>query len=74
MESETHEMDSLSNSVVKTVSINSSTTMPSISSMRAPSLDRSLRRKQNFAKDSSPSINSTVTVCQMDDDSEFYNL
>lgn len=76
MESETHEMemDSLSNSVVKTISLNSSTTMPSISSMRQPSLDRSFRRKATFVKDTSPSINSTVTVCQMDDDTEFYKL
>lgn len=73
---DTHEMemDSLSNSVVKTISLNSSSTMPSISSMRKPSLDRSYRRKQTFVKDTSPSINSTVTVCQMDDDTEFYKL
>lgn len=67
MESETHEMemDSLSNSVVKTISLNSSITIPPSSS-----LDRSFKRN----KESSPSINSTVTVCQVDDDPDFYKL
>lgn len=76
LESETHEMemDSLTNSVVKTISINSSTTIPSISSMRPPSLDRSFKKKNAYVKDTSPSTNSTVTVCQIDDDSDFYKL
>jgi hypothetical protein len=75
MESETHEMemDSLSNSVVKTISLNSSATVPSLSSMRPPSLDRSFKKKRSFVKETSPSTNSTVTVCQVDD-SEFYKL
>lgn len=73
LESETHlEMDSLSNSVVKTISLDSSTTIPSISSMRPSSFERSFKKKQNFMKDTSPSTNSTVTVCQDDnDDSDF---
>ncbi|KAG5669714.1 hypothetical protein PVAND_000009 [Polypedilum vanderplanki] len=76
MESETHEMemDSLSNSVVKTISLNSSTTIPSISSMRPPSFKESFTKKRAFIKDTSPSTNSTVTVCQVDDDSDFYKL
>lgn len=74
LESETQlEMDSLTNSVVKTISLDSSTTMPSISSMRPSSFDRSFRRKKTFVKDTSPSTNSTVTVCQ-DDDLDFYKI
>jgi protein dispatched 1 len=76
LESETHlEMDSLSNSVVvKTISLDSSTTIPSISSMRPTSFDRSFRKMKNFVKDTSPSTNSTVTVCQEDIDADFYKI
>lgn len=75
LESETQlEMDSLSNSVVKTISLDSSTTMPSISSMRPSSFDRSFKKKKTFVKDTSPSTNSTVTVCQDDTDSDFYKI
>lgn len=75
LESETQlEMDSLSNSVVKTISLDSSTTMPSISSMRPSSFERSFRKKKGFVKDTSPSTNSTVTVCQDDNDSDFYKI
>lgn len=75
LESETHlEMDSLSNSVVKTISLDSSTTIPSLSSMRPASFDRSFRKMKNFVKDTSPSTNSTVTVCQDDLDSDFYKI
>lgn len=75
LESETTqlEMDSLSNSVVKTISLDSSTTMPSISSMRPTSFERSFRKKTRIVMDTSPSTNSTVTVCQ-DDDSDFYKM
>lgn len=75
LESETQlEMDSLSNSVVKTISLDSSTTMPSISSMRPSSFERSFKKKKSFVKDTSPSTNSTVTVCQDDNDSDFYKI
>lgn len=68
-ESETQlEMESLSNSVVKTISIDSSTTIPSISSMRPCSFDRSFKRKRRVSKDMSPSTNSTITVCQENDE------
>jgi protein dispatched 1 len=73
-ESETQlEMDSLSNSVVKTMSLDSSTTIPSISSMRPSSFDQSFKKMKTYEKDMSPSTNSTVTVCQ-DDDSDFYKI
>lgn len=75
LESETQlEMDSLTNSVVKTISLDSSTTIPSISSMRPSSFDRSFKRKKTFVKDTSPSTNSTVTVCQDDNDLDFYKI
>lgn len=76
LESETFqlEMDSLSNSVVKTISMDSSTTLPSLSSMRPSSFDRSFKRKRSFVRDTSPSTNSTVTVCQDENDSDFYKI
>lgn len=75
LESETQlEMDSLSNSVVKTISLDSSTTMPSISPMRPSSFDRPFAKKNSFVKDTSPSTNSTVTVCQDDNDLDFYKI
>lgn len=75
LESETQlEMDSLSNSVVKTISLDSSTTLPSISSIRPISFDQSFKKKKSFVKDTSPSTNSTVTVCQDDNESDFYRV
>lgn len=76
-ESETQlEMDSLTNSVVvKTMSLDSSTTIPSISSMRPSSFDRSFKRNRRISKDMSPSTNSTITVCQEnDEESDFYKI
>jgi protein dispatched 1 len=76
-ESETQlEMDSLTNSVVvKTISLDSSTTIPSISSMRPSSFERSFKRNRRISKDMSPSTNSTITVCQEnDEESDFYKI
>lgn len=72
LESETQlEMDSLSNSIVKTFSLDSSTT---ISSIRPSSFERSFKKKRSFVKDTSPSTNSTVTVCQDESDLDFYKI
>ncbi|CRK88732.1 CLUMA_CG002637, isoform A [Clunio marinus] len=71
LESETHlEMDSLSNSVVKTISLDSSSTLPSLSSIRRSSIKR---KKSLGNRDTSPSTNSTVTVCH-DDSLDFYKI
>lgn len=74
MDSETHqmEMDSLSNSVVKTISLNSSAT---ISSMQQLSIDHSsYQKKHSHVKDSTHSINSSLTVCQIENDLDLYKL
>lgn len=78
--SESHELDSLSNSLVavKTMSLDSSQTAPSLSnsmSIRPTSFDRSFKKKKTFVLDQSPSTNSTTTVCQVtDDDSDYYKM
>lgn len=64
--SENHELDSLSGSVVKTISFDSSTSVPSA---RPSSFDRSFKKKKTYVKDNSPSTNSdhTITVVLPDD-------